>query len=153
MTQRLALTHSHWLNNEPPAKGGVWNGLPWLTHSLSQFRLHRLMWIYTPGHAGVRGNDGAGRLASTADITSGLKFGKAEVLRGSRNFLIKDRPEHLSSDRLKERGAEKGSGRYSTLLGQDRSCVQPDKHWYCFDGNFRVTAERRVIESMGLSER
>ena len=36
---------------------------------------------------------------------------RAEVLRGLRNFLNIDRPEHHSIDRLKERGVEKGQER------------------------------------------
>ena len=71
--------------------------------------------------SGVSGNNRADRLASTADITSGLQFGRAEVLRGLRNFLNTDKPEHHSIDRLKERGVEKGSGRHSTLQGRERS--------------------------------
>ena len=58
---------------------------------------------------------------SKGDITSGLQLGRAEVLRGLRNFLNMDRPEHHSIDRLKERGVEKGSGRHSTLQGRERS--------------------------------
>ena len=44
--------------------------------------MQRLLWIYCPGHAGVSGNEQAGRLASTADITSGLQLGREEVFRG-----------------------------------------------------------------------
>ena len=55
------------------------------------------------------------------DITSGLQLGRAEVLRGLSNFLNMDRPEHHSTDRLKERGVEKGGGRHSTLQGRERS--------------------------------
>ena len=87
-------------------------------HSL---QLQRLLWIYCLGHAGFSGNERADRLASTADITSGLQLGRAEVLRGLRNFLSTDKPEHHSIDRLKERGVEKGSGRHSTLQGWERS--------------------------------
>ena len=65
-------------------------------------------WIYCPGHAGVCGNERADRLASTA-ITAGLQLGKAEVLRDLRNFLNMDRPEHHSTDCLKEREVEIGS--------------------------------------------
>ena len=79
------------------------------------------VWIYCPGHAGVSGNERADRLASTADITSGLQLGRAEVLRGLRNFLNTDKPEHHRIDRLKERGVEKGSGRHSTLQGREQS--------------------------------
>ena len=56
-----------------------------------------------------------------AQQISGLKVGRTEVLRGLRNFLNIDRPEHHSIDRLKERGVEKGSGRHSTLQGRERS--------------------------------
>ena len=51
-------------------------------------------------------NERTDRLASTVDITSGLQLGSAEVLQGLRNFLNMDRPEHHSTDLLKERGME-----------------------------------------------
>ena len=51
-------------------------------------------------------NEWADRLASTADITSGLLLGRAEVLRGLMNFLNMVRPEHLNTDHLKERRVE-----------------------------------------------
>ena len=76
-------------------------------HSL---RLQRLLWVYCPGHAGVSGNERADRLASTADITSGLQLGRAEGLTGLRNFLNMGRPEHHSIDRKKARGVEKEGG-------------------------------------------
>ena len=69
-------------------------------------------------HCGTEWED---RLAITSDITSGLWLGRAEVLRGLRNFLNMDRPESHSIDRLKERGMEKGTSRYSTLQGPERS--------------------------------
>ena len=90
----------------------------WYT-AMHSLRLQRLLWIYCPGHAGVSGNERADRLASTADITSGLQVGR--VFRGLRNFLNMDRPEHHSIDCLKERRVEKGSGRHSTLQGRERS--------------------------------
>ena len=58
---------------------------------------------------------------SGIDIISGLQLGRAKVLKGLMNFLNMDRPEHHSTDRLKERGVEKGSGRHSTLQGQKQS--------------------------------
>ena len=117
ITHAIILTDS--MNLLQKVESGM--GCPdWHTpmHSL---RLQRLLWIYCPGHAGVSGNERADRLASTADITSGLQLGRAEVLRGLRNFLSTDKPEHHSIDRLKERGVEKGSGRHSTLQGRKRS--------------------------------
>ena len=79
------------------------------------------MWVYCLGHARASGNEQADRLASTADITSGLQLGTAEVLRGLRNFLNMDRPEHHSIDRLKESRVEKGSRQHSTLWGREQS--------------------------------
>ena len=92
----------------------------WRT-TMNSLRLQRLLWIYCPGHAGVSVNEQADRLASTADITSGLQLGTAEVLRSLRNFLNTHKPEHHGTDRLKERGVEKGSGQHSTLQGRERS--------------------------------
>ena len=43
--------------------------------------LRNLLWVYCPGHAGVKGNDRADRLAGKATLTSGLLLGSSEVLR------------------------------------------------------------------------
>ena len=61
---------------------------------------------------GMRRADG---LASTADTISVLQLGRAEVLRGLKNFLNMDRPEYHRINRLKERRVEKGRGQHSTL--------------------------------------
>ena len=92
-------------------------GCPDWHTAMHSLRLQGRLWIYCPGHAGVGGNERADRLASTADIPSDLQLGRAEVLRGLRNFLNMDRPEHLSTDHPKKRGVEKGSGRQ----GRERS--------------------------------
>ena len=117
ITHAVILTDS--MNLLQKVESGM--GCPYWHTAMHSFRLQRLLWIYCPGHAGVSGNERADRLASTADITSGLQLGRAEVLRGLRNFLNTDKPEHHSIDRLKERGVEKGSGRNSTLQGRQRS--------------------------------
>ena len=96
-------------------------GCPDRHTAMHNLQLQGLLWIYCPGHARVNGNEQADRLASTADITSGLQLGRAEVLRGLRNFPNIDRPEHDSTDRLKEWEVEKGSSRRSTLQGRERS--------------------------------
>ena len=117
ITHAIILTDS--MNLLQKVESGM--GCPDWHTAMHSLRLQRLLWIYCPGHAGVSGNERADRLASTADITSGLQLGRAEVLRGLRNFLSTDKPEHHSTDRLKERGVEKGSGRHSTLQGRERS--------------------------------
>ena len=117
ITHAIILTDS--MNLLQKVESGM--GCPDWHTAMHSLRLQRLLWIYCPGHARVSGNEWADRLASTADITSGLQLGRAEVLRGLRNFLSTDKPEHHSIDRLKERGVEKGSGQHSTLQGRERS--------------------------------
>ena len=102
--------------------------------------LRILLWIYCPGHAGVSKNERADRLASTANITSGMQLGRAEVLRCLRNFLNMDRPEHHSIDHLKEREVEKGSGQLSTLCGPERSVFNQS------NGVSRTTLGRLLVE-------
>ena len=45
----------------------------------------KLLWVYCPGHAGVKGNDRADRLAGKATLTSGLLLGRSKVLRNLRH--------------------------------------------------------------------
>ena len=148
MTHRLhILTGS--MNLLQKVKTGM--GCPDWHTAMHSLRLQRLLWIYCPGHAGVSGNERADRLASTADITSGLQLGRAEVQRSLRNFLNMDRLEHHSIDRLKERGVEKGSGQHAILQGREQSVFnQPD-----IGTVSRATlgsAERRAGAPMGLSK-
>ena len=56
--------------------------------------------------------------ATTAGCSTPMHY---PMLRGLRNFLNTDKPEHHSTDHLKERGVEKGSGWHSTLQGRERS--------------------------------
>ena len=107
-----------WSESSFPSPCCVWSDLRWLRTLIlsASWQVHLQVL-----HAGVSGNEQADRLASTADITSGLQLGRAEVLRGLRIFLNTDKPEHHSTDCLKKRGVEKGSGRHSTLRGRERS--------------------------------
>ena len=101
ITYAIILTHSMNLLQKLKSATG--------TQLFTVFGCKNLLWIYLPGHAGINGNERASRLASIADITSGLQLGWADVLRSLRNFLDLDRPEHQSTDCLKERGEEIGS--------------------------------------------
>ena len=105
ITPAIILTDS--MNLLQKVESGM--GCPDWHIAMHSLRLQRLLWIYCAGHAGVSGNQRADRLASTADNTSGLQLGRAEVLQGLRNFLNTDKPEHHSIGCLKERGVEKGS--------------------------------------------
>ena len=56
--------------------------------------------------AGFRGNEQADGVSSTTDITTSLQFFKEEMLRCFRDFPNADRPEHHSTDGLKEERSE-----------------------------------------------
>ena len=75
-----------------------------------------------PGHAGVKGNDRADRLAGKATLTSGL-LERSDVLRSLRHFLRAQSQGHHTTDRLAERGVERGSARRSSLKGRRRAIV------------------------------
>ena len=49
--------------------------------------LRKRLWVYYPGHAGVKGNDRTDRLAGKATLKSGLLLGRTEVLRSLRHYL------------------------------------------------------------------
>ena len=49
--------------------------------------LRKILWVYCPGHAGVKGNDRADRLAEKANITGGLRLGRPEVVRSLGHYL------------------------------------------------------------------
>ena len=62
--------------------------------------------MYHPGHAGVKGNDRADRLAGKAVIASGLRFGRSEVLRRSRHYVRAQSQGYHTIDGLEERGVK-----------------------------------------------
>ena len=47
-------------------------GSPDWNVSVADIHLRNLLWVYCPGHAGVKGNDRADRLAGKATLTGGL---------------------------------------------------------------------------------
>lgn len=76
------LVNGHSVSLLHQVKNGMWR-LNW--HEIKTvFVIHyQRLWIYCPGHAGVRGNDWADRLADIATITSGLCLEKSELLRSA----------------------------------------------------------------------
>jgi hypothetical protein len=85
--------------------------------------LRKILWVYCPGHAGVKGNDRADRLAGKATITGGLRLGRSEVVRSLRHYLRAQSQGHHTIDRLEERGVERGSAQRSSLRGRERAIV------------------------------
>ena len=105
--------------------------------SMVDIHLRKLLWVYCPGHAGVKGNDRADRLAGKATLTSGLFLGRFEVLRSLRHYLRAQSQGHHTTDRLealKEASSLKASllqaingvmslARRSSLKGRERVIV------------------------------
>ena len=98
-------------------------GCPDWNVSMVDIHLRKRMWLYCPGHAGVKGNDGADTLAGTATLTSGLLLGRSKVLRSLRHYLRAQSQGQHTTDRLEEKRAERGSIRRSSLKGRVRTIV------------------------------
>ena len=81
----------------------------------------KLLWVYCPGHAGVKGNDWADTLVDKATLTNDLLLRRSEVLRSLRYYLQVQSHGHHTIDHLEERGMERGSARQSLLKGWERA--------------------------------
>ena len=68
--------------------------------SMIDIHLRKFLWLYCPGHAGVKRNDRADRLAGKATLTSGLLLGTSEVLRNLKHYLRAQSQGHHTTDRL-----------------------------------------------------
>ena len=128
-------------------------GSPDWNVSMVDIHLRKLLWVYCSGHAGVKGNDPADRLAGKATLTSGLLLGRSEMLRSLRHCLRAQSQGHHTIDRLEERGVERGNARRSSLKGRDEGHRQSDEHWKRFKGNVGETSEGWGGAHMGFSER
>ena len=87
--------------------------------------LRKLLCVYFPGHAGVKGNDRADRLAGKATLTSGLLLGRCEVLRSLRTtcgYKVKVVTPSIAWRR--EAWKEKAYVRRSSLKGRERAIVK-----------------------------
>ena len=98
-------------------------GSPDWNVSMVNIHLRKLLWVYCPGHAGVKGNNRADRLAGKATPTSGLLLGRSEVLRSLRHYLRAQSQGHHTIDHLEERGVKRGSARRPSLKGRERAIV------------------------------
>ena len=86
--------------------------------------LWKLLWVYCPGHARVKGSGRTDKLAGKAAITSVLCLGRSEVLRSLRHYLRAQIQGHHTIDRLEERGVARRSARWSSLKGRERVIVK-----------------------------
>ena len=89
--------------------------------SMVDIHLPKLSWVCCLGHAGVKGSDRADKPAGKATLTSDLLLVRSEVLRSLRHHLRATNQGHHTTDRLEERGVERGSARRSSLKGRERA--------------------------------
>ena len=93
----------------------------WL-EPLRNSRLERVTWIFSPGHAGVTGNERADSLAGTAAIDNDLILDPPTVLQCVQENLLQNRPPSSSHtvSLLKEKNIQPGDGANCTLRGATR---------------------------------
>ena len=91
-------------------------GCPDWNVSMVDIHLRKRMWLYCPGHAGVKGNDRGDKLAVKA-------LGRSEVLRSLRHYLRAQSQGRHTIDRLEERGMERRSARRSSLKEREWAVV------------------------------
>ena len=119
------------------------NGKPRLEYmSVVSLFLSKLLWMYCPGHAGVKGNDWADRLAGKASIISGLHLRRSEVLKSWKHYLLAHSAKDITRWIAWRREAWKEEavlhGLPWILKGQEGH-HQSDEHWNCFKGNVEET--------------
>ena len=91
----------------------------WLEH-LRNSALEKITWIFSPGHAGVTGNERADSLAGSAAIVNDLVLDPhTAVLQCVKKNLLQIRPPSSSDtvSRLKENNIQPGEGANCTLRG------------------------------------
>ena len=89
---------------------------------LSGSSIEKITWIFSPGHAGVRGNERADSLAGKAVIDNKLTLDPPTVLQCVKEQLTSGRPQSTSYtlSLLKEKGVQAGDGATSTSRGAMR---------------------------------
>ena len=139
VTVRPHICHHPHRFNELDTKSGKRNREPRL-ECVNGRHHRRKLWVYCPGHAGVKGMT-ADRLAGKVTLTSGLLLGRSEVLRSLSHYLWAQSQGYHAIDRLEEIGVERG------FIGRTReSRCQSDEHWNRFKGDVGETFERDGVE-------
>ena len=77
---------------------------------VSSSKLERLIWVFSPGHAGVQSNERADSLASTASNDNNLTIDPPTVFQCVTEHLKANRPESSSYtlSLLKDKGVQPG---------------------------------------------
>ena len=80
----------------------------WLEY-IRDSRLKKIVWVYTPGHAGVKGNERADYLAGSAALGVPCVMGEKEVLIALQEQRD-DSAESFTLKRISDLGYRKGGG-------------------------------------------
>ena len=91
-------------------------------------------------------------MAVKATLTSGLLFGRSKVLRSLRHYLRAQSQGHHTTDRLEDRGVERGSSSRSSLKGRERAIVSQTDIGTVSRATFGEASERRGGRHVGFSE-
>ena len=87
-------------------------------------KLRSIVWIFCPGHAGVRGNEAADRLAGEATVGDSIMPDRADILdrlwKKLREEEDRETDEHHAVQRMQEMGVMRGDGRKLALAGRER---------------------------------
>ena len=88
----------------------------------SDSKLEKIIWIFSPGHAGVRGNERADELAGTAPIDNNYVLDPTTVLQTIKEHLIQQRPPSSSHSVaiLKDKNVQAGEGASNDSRGASR---------------------------------
>ena len=103
-----------------------WARRQWLV-SLARSTLAKIIFIFVPGHAGVRGNERADRLAAEAVVGNGQAMDRADVMSALREVgrinEERDVCESVTMDRLQEHHVERGVARHECFSGSQRRMI------------------------------
>ena len=93
----------------------------WMT-TISEGTLERIVWIFTPGHAGVIGNERADTLADTEVLDNNLTLDAPTVIQIVTEKLLEKRPPSSSYtlELLKQKGICPGDGARNDSRGSSR---------------------------------
>ena len=98
--------------------------MPDYSATIFDLHLERLLCMFCPGHARVKGNDRTERMAGKEADTNRSRLGRYEVLRSLRHFLRAHSQGHHVIDHLQERGVEeRGRAARSSLKGHEGAIV------------------------------
>ena len=100
--------------------------------SMVDIHLRKLLWVYCPGHAGVKGNDRADRLSGKANLIRGLLLGRSEVSRSSRHYLWAQSQGHHTIDHLVQGGERRWKRKRWMIFLKRGAIVNQRQRW----GNF-----------------